>query len=92
VLAILTFLITLIVNVFAAISFFNASRWPSEAFAAVGRGPRWMWLTFLALAFNLLFWFGMFNPFGAVATVATFIYHLQVKPQLLQAVRSFENE
>lgn len=78
----LTMAINLVAVVFAAIGFFDAMRRTDAEFEMVGRGQKVAWLIGLALSAGVLFFNGMFSFFGIFATVATIVYHVELKPKL----------
>ena len=80
-------IINLAVVVTAAVAFFNASRHSTQAFEAVGRGSKVIWLVGLGFATVAVFIYGMTSLPGLLATVGAIVYHVDQKPKLIEIVR-----
>lgn len=83
----LSFAVTLAVVFAAAVAFFDALRHSAQAFEAVGRGSKVIWLFGLGIATFGVFMYGMTSLPGLIATVGTIFYHVDQKPKLIEIVR-----
>ena len=80
-------IINLAVVFAAAVAFFDAVRHSNEAFAAVDRGSKIVWMIGLAFAAVVIFVSGMISFLGIIATVGVIVYHVDQKPKLIEIVR-----
>jgi hypothetical protein len=71
----------------AAVGFFDALKRSPQAFDAVGRGTRTLWLIGLGAAALVLFARGMFSFFGIAATIGTIVYLVDQRPKLIDITR-----
>ena len=80
----LVLIINLAVAFMALVGFFDALRRRSEAFDFIGKGSRTAWLIGLGLAAPVVFLGGIFHIMGVVATIATIVYHVEIRQRLME--------
>ena len=80
-------IINLAVVFAAAVAFFDAARHSTQAFEAVGRGIKVVWMIGLGFAAFIVFAAGMLSLPGIIATVGVIVYHVDQKPKLIDIVR-----
>jgi hypothetical protein len=80
-------IINLAVVFAAAVAFFDAARHSTQAFDAIGRGSKVVWMIGLGFAAFIVFVSGMLSLLGIIATVAVIVYHVDQKPKLIDIVR-----
>jgi hypothetical protein len=66
----------------AAFALFHAARQRKDAFAAVDKLSKPIWLSILAVAFLVLLLFPAVQLFGIVAVVAVCVYLVDVRPRV----------
>lgn len=79
--------ISVVLALVGAFAFVDALTRPAQGFAAADKLTKvaWLWLTGAGLASLLLF--GALSLFGLLATVAVFVYLLDVRPAVASATR-----
>ncbi len=80
----LVLVINLAVSFMALVGFFDALRRRSEAFDFIGKGSRIAWLIGLALSALVVFAGGIFHIMGVIATIATIVYHVEIRQRLME--------
>lgn len=79
----LVVIINLAVSFMALVGFFDALRRRSEAFDFIGKGSKTAWLIGLGLAAPVVFLGGIFHIMGVIATIATIVYHVEIRQRLM---------
>lgn len=77
-------IINLAVAFMALVGFFDALRRRSEAFDFIGKGSKTAWLIGLGLAAPVVFLGGIFHIMGVIATIATIVYHVEIRQRLME--------
>lgn len=79
--------ITLVMLVVAGFAFVDAITRPAQAFPATDKLTKvaWLWITGVAVAGILIF--GVLHFIGLIATVAVFVYLLDVRPAVAAITR-----
>ncbi len=77
-------IINLAVAFMALVGFFDALRRRSEAFDFIGKGSKTAWLIGLGLAAPVIFLGGIFHIMGVIATIATIVYHVEIRQRLME--------
>ncbi|MGA0857239.1 MAG: DUF2516 family protein [Candidatus Nanopelagicales bacterium] len=80
----LVLIINLAVAFMALVGFFDALRRRSAAFDFIGKGSRTAWLIGLGLAAPVVFLGGIFHIMGVIATIATIVYHVEIRQRLME--------
>jgi len=80
----LVLIIKLAVAFMALVGFFDALRRRSEAFDFIGKGSKTAWLIGLGLAAPVVFLGGIFHIMGVIATIATIVYHVEIRQRLME--------
>lgn len=80
----LVLVINLAVSFMALVGFFDAIRRRSEAFDFIGKGSRTAWLIGLGLSAIIVFAGGIFHIMGVIATIATIVYHVEIRQRLME--------
>jgi hypothetical protein len=80
----LVMIINLAVAFMALVGFFDALRRRSEAFDFIGKGSKTAWLIGLGLAAPVIFLGGIFHIMGVIATIATIVYHVEIRQRLME--------
>jgi hypothetical protein len=80
----LVLIINLAVVFMALVGFFDALRRQSEAFDFIGKGSKTAWLIGLGLAAPVVFLGGIFHIMGVIATIATIVYHVEIRQRLME--------
>ena len=80
----LVLIINLAVAFMALVGFFDALRRRSEAFDFIGKGSKTAWLIGLGLAAPVVFLGGIFHIMGVIATIATIVYHVEIRQRLME--------
>jgi len=80
----LVLVINFAVSFMALVGFFDALRRRTEAFEFIGKGSRTAWLIGLGLSALIVFAGGIFHITGVIATIATIVYHVEIRQRLME--------
>jgi hypothetical protein len=75
-------LLTVVAGVAAAVSLVHAAVQRPDAFPAVDRQSKVIWVSILAAATLLIWLFGAIHLLGIIAVVATIVYIVDVRPRV----------